>query len=53
MKTERLVPVLVLFSTQAVGLSRPVPADVFREYMWWKETGDAHAPFWTVSQTPS
>jgi len=32
---------LVLTGLQAVGLSRPVPGDVFREYMWWNEKGDA------------
>jgi len=41
MKAKWLFPAIVLFSTQAIGLSRPVPGDVFREYMWWNESGDA------------
>jgi len=32
---------LLLIGVQAVGFSRPVPGDVFREYMWWNEGGDA------------
>jgi len=31
----------MLIGLQAVGSSRPVPGDVFREYLWWNETGDA------------
>jgi hypothetical protein len=30
-----------LLGLQAVALCRPVPGDVFREYTWWNETGDA------------
>lgn len=41
MKTKWLVPAVALFSVQAVGLSRPIPGDVFREYTWWNESGDA------------
>ncbi len=31
----------VLLGTAAMGLAQPVPGDVFREYMWWNEKGDA------------
>ena len=32
---------LVLAGLQTAGFSRPAPGDVFREYMWWNEAGDA------------
>jgi hypothetical protein len=33
--------VWVLAGSVTVGLSRPTPGDVFREYLWWNEQGDA------------
>jgi hypothetical protein len=33
--------VLVLFAVQTRVFARPVPGDVFREYTWWNENGDA------------
>lgn len=40
-KWRVLLMALVLMVLPAVGFSRPVPGDVFREYMWWNEKGDA------------
>ena len=31
----------LLVGLAGVGLSRPEPGDVFREYLWWNEKGDA------------
>jgi hypothetical protein len=31
----------VLMGVAAMGLGQPVPGDVFREYVWWNEKGDA------------
>jgi hypothetical protein len=31
----------VLIVVAGTGFARPVPGDVFREYMWWNESGDA------------
>lgn len=31
----------VLAGSATVGSSRPTPGDVFREYLWWNEQGDA------------
>ena len=47
MRTSRVagVGVLVLIGLQVVGLSQPVPGDVFREYTWWNEKGDAGGSF--------
>lgn len=33
--------VLVVMMLPGVGWARPVPGDVFREYLWWNEQGDA------------
>ncbi len=33
--------VAVLVGVAAMGRSQPVPGDVFREYLWWNEKGDA------------
>jgi hypothetical protein len=33
--------VLGLFGVPSPGFARPVPGDVFREYVWWNEKGDA------------
>jgi hypothetical protein len=41
MKRLVLMIALTLSGLAAVGFSRPVPGDVFREYTWWNETGDA------------
>jgi hypothetical protein len=43
MGTRRVawVMALVLAGGAAVGLAQPMPGDVFREYMWWNEKGDA------------
>jgi hypothetical protein len=43
MTGKRLVwpAAVVLLGVAAAGRSQPVPGDVFREYMWWNEKGDA------------
>jgi hypothetical protein len=43
MRTEGVVWAVasVLMGGVAVGLAQPVPGDVFREYLWWNEKGDA------------
>lgn len=46
MRTEQMAAVaLVLLVMTAVGRSQPVPGDVFREYTWWNEKGDAGGSF--------
>ena len=35
----------IVMGLAGVGFSRPVPGDVFREYMWWNERGDAGGAF--------
>ena len=46
MRTERVAAVvLVLLGMAAAGRSQPVPGDVFREYTWWNEKGDAGGSF--------
>jgi len=37
--------VSILLGLARVSVSRPVPGDVFREYMWWNEKGDAGGAF--------
>ncbi|MBM4025274.1 MAG: hypothetical protein FJ280_07690 [Planctomycetes bacterium] len=43
MRTKRAlwVVISVVMAVAAVGRSQPVPGDVFREYLWWNEKGDA------------
>ncbi|OHB66182.1 MAG: hypothetical protein A2Y77_04630 [Planctomycetes bacterium RBG_13_62_9] len=43
MKTKGIVVIvaLILAGLPTAGLCQPVPGDVFREYMWWNEKGDA------------
>jgi len=43
MRSKQYVPVtlLVLMGFEAVGRCGPAPGDVFREYTWWNEEGDA------------
>lgn len=46
MRTKRTVmAVLVLLGGAVVGWAQPVPGDVFREYLWWNEKGDAGGSF--------
>ena len=44
MRTKEVVA-LVLLIEGAVGLAQPMPGDVFREYLWWNEKGDAGGSF--------
>ena len=41
MRTRLSLAVLFLVGLQAVSFSQPAPGDVFREYVWWNENGDA------------
>jgi len=47
MDSKWLVPVMVwvLVGFSVAGFSRPMPGDVFREYKWWNEVGDAGGAF--------
>lgn len=36
-----LATVLMGMSLAAAGFAQPMPGDVFREYLWWNEEGDA------------
>ncbi|MCU0914986.1 MAG: hypothetical protein MUC88_10535, partial [Planctomycetes bacterium] len=46
MRTKAVIlAVLVLVGMATVGRSQPVPGDVFREYTWWNEKGDAGGSF--------
>jgi len=47
MRTKQVVLAVtsVLVGIAAVGRAQPVPGDVFREYMWWNEKGDAGGSF--------
>jgi hypothetical protein len=47
MNAKWFVPVIaaVLMGCAAAGLARPAPGDVFREYLWWNEGGDAGGSF--------
>jgi len=40
-KQHVLMILLVVMGCEAVGRCAPAPGDVFREYLWWNEKGDA------------
>jgi len=41
MRKTIVTVVSILVGLVGVSFARPVPGDVFREYMWWNEKGDA------------
>ena len=41
MTKHLIVTLFVMMCLQAVAAGRPQPGDVFREYTWWNEDGDA------------